>query len=134
MLLAISRSKREQHALKTRPSVSVCGREVRSSIKRLAVGSQKSGKRPSALARKRGHRYLVPAVNIGTLVAIHLHRDVMLIDDRPNFGIVVRLAIHHMTPVTPDSSNIQEHRLVRRASCGKSLLAEFMPLDRLMHG
>ena len=133
VLLAISLSNRKQHTLKTGPSVLVGRREVRPPIKRFAVGSKKRRKRPPALSCERAHRRLIPAVNIRTLVPIHLHRNVMLVNDRRHLGIVIRLAIHHMTPVAPNRPNIQKHRLVGRASRGKSLLPKLMPLNRLMH-
>ena len=130
VLFAISLSNRKQHALETGAPVSVRRREVSPAIKRLAVGSEKGRERPSTLPRKRGHRDLIPAVNIRTLVAIHLHRDVMLIHNRRDFGIVIRLAIHHMTPVR---ANIQKHRLVGQPSLRESLLPKLMPLNGLMH-
>src|SRR5208282_25746 len=133
MLLAIGCRDRKQHALKAGPAVSIVRREVSPAIKRLAIRSKKRGQRPPALSRKRSHRDLVPAVNIRTLVSIYFHRDEMLVDDRRHFRIVIRLAIHHMTPVTPHRSNVQQYRLVRRPSSGKSLLSKFMPLNRLMH-
>src|SRR5208283_5317971 len=98
-LLAISLSDRNEHALETGPPVSVRRRKVSPSIKRFAVGSEKRRQRPSALPTERGHRRLVPAVNIRTLVPIHLHRDVVLVDDRRHLRVVIRLAIHHMAPM-----------------------------------
>ena len=133
MLLAISLSNRKQHALETGPPVTVRRRKVSSPVERLAVGSKKRRKRPPTLSCKRGHRRLIPAVNIRTLVAIHLYRDVMLVDNRRHVRIVIRLAIHHMTPMTPDRSNIQEHRFVGGTSRGKCFLPKFTPLNRLMH-
>src|ERR1700730_187898 len=93
VLLAISLSNRKQHTLETGPPICVRWREVRPPIKRLAVGSKKSRKRPSTLPSKRAHRRLVPAVDIRTLVPIHLHSDVMLVNDRRHLGIAIRLAI-----------------------------------------
>src|SRR5208282_3174025 len=72
MFVAISRGNRKQHALETRPPVRVRRRKVSPAIKWLAIGSKKSRKRPPALPRKRAHRRLIAAVNIGTLVPIHL--------------------------------------------------------------
>ena len=133
VLLAISLSNRKQHALETGPPVCVRRREVSPAIKWLAVRSKKRRKRPSTLPRQRGHRDLIPAVNIRTLVAIHLHCDVMLIHNRRHFRIVIRLAIHHMTPMTPDRADIQKHRLVGQPSLRESLLPKLMPLNGLMH-
>src|SRR5208337_3971951 len=99
MLVTISLSNRNEHALETRPPVSVRRRKVCSPVKWLAIGSKKRRQRPSTLPGERGHRHLIAAVNIRTLVAIHFHCDVMLVDNGRDLGILIRLAIHHMTPV-----------------------------------
>ena len=133
VFFAIGLSNRNEHALKAGPPVTIRRGEVRAPIKRFAVGSEKRRQRPPALSRQRGHRHLIAAVNIGTLVPIHLYRDVMLVDDRRHVGIVIRLTIHHMTPVTPHRADIQKHRLIRRTSRRKSFLTKFVPLNGLMH-
>ena len=112
----------------------VVGRKVSAAVKRLAVGSEKRGKRPAALSADGADRDLVAAVDVGTLVAIHLHRHEMLIHDLRNFGIVIRLAVHHMTPVAPDRADVEQDGLVLALRGGKGLLAPLMPLDGLVHG
>src|SRR5580704_10804970 len=101
-----------QYALETRSPITICRRKISASIKRLTVGSKKRSERPSPLSADRADRRLIPAVNVRTFVAIHFHRDEMLIHYRCNRRIVVRLAIHHMAPVAPDRPNIKQHRLV----------------------
>src|ERR1700686_2091495 len=133
LFVAISRGDGKQHALETRPPITIGGREVGATIKWFAIGSEKRSKWPSPLACKRRYRDLIAAVNIRTLVAIDLHCYVMLIHNRRHFWIVIGLAIHHVTPVAPNRANVQEHGLVRRLGRVESLLAEFVPLDGLVH-
>jgi len=76
------------------------------------MGSEKSGERPSTLAADGADRGLVAAVDIGTLVAVHLHGDEMLIHNGRDFRIVVGLAVHHMAPVAPHGANVEQHGLI----------------------
>src|SRR5258708_38417452 len=131
--VAIGLSNRKQHTLETGPPIRVRWRKISPPIKRLAVRSKKGRERPPTLSGERAHRRLIPAVNIRTLIPVHFHRYVMLVDDRRHFGIVIRLAIHHVTPVAPNRPNIQEHRLVSEPSSRKRLLPKFVPSDRLVH-
>ena len=77
---------------------------------------------------------LVADVDIGALIAIHFHGDEMLVHDGRHFGIVVRLAIHHMAPVAPHRANVEEHRLVFPLRGSERLLAPFVPTNWLVHG
>ncbi len=124
----------EQHAAKARATVSVLRWKVSPTIKRLTIRSEKCGQRPSALPAHRLHRDLIAAVDIGTLVAIHLHGNEVFVHDRCNFGIVVGLAIHHVTPVAPHCADIEQHGLVLALRGGEGLLAPLVPANRLMHG
>src|SRR5258706_6639148 len=124
----------EQHALETRTSVAVGRRKIRATVKRLAIGSKKSRERPSTLSADSTHRSLVPAVNVRTLVAIHLHRNEMFIHKSSNVRVVIRLAVHHMATVAAHRANIEQHRLVLALRGSKCLLAPLMPLDGLVHG
>jgi hypothetical protein len=109
-------------------------REVGAAVERLAIGGEESSERPSALSADGLHGGLVSAIDIGTLVAVDFHGDEMLIDDRGNFGIVVGLAIHHMTPVAPNRADVEQHWLVLAPSSGEGLRAPLVPVNGLMHG
>ncbi len=109
-------------------------REISSAVKRLAVGRKKRGQRPAALPADGTDRHLIAAVNVGPLVAVHLHRHEALIDDLRDLRTVVRLAVHHMAPVAPHRANVQQDRLVLALRHGKGFLAPLLPLDGLMHG
>ena len=120
--------------LETRHPHPIVGRKISSSVKRLAIGCKKSRERPPPLSAHRADRGLIAAVNIRTLISIHLHRDEVLIHDRGNSRIVIGLAVHHMAPVAPHRPNIEQHRLVLVLRQCERLLAPLMPLNRLVHG
>ena len=91
-----------------------------------------SGQPPCPL--KRGDRGLVAAVDVGALVAVHLYRDEVLVDDARHLGIVVGLVVHHVTPVAPHRADIEQDGLVLALRRGEGLLAPLMPVDGLVHG
>src|SRR5258708_38571576 len=64
----------EQYSLETRTPVAVSRREIRAAIKRLTVGRKKSSQRPAALPADRADCGLISAVDVRTLIAVHLHR------------------------------------------------------------
>src|ERR1700688_3354811 len=134
MLFRIRVGNAQQYAPKAGTPVPIARGKISPTIKWLPIRSEERCQRPSALPAHRLHRCLIPAVNIRTLVAIHLHRDEMLVHNRRNLRIVIRFPIHHMTPVTPHRPNVEQHRLVLPLRRGKGLGAPFMPLNRLMHG
>src|SRR5207302_10361318 len=69
----------------------------------------------------------------GTLVAVYLHRNEVFIHNGRNFRIVVRLAVHHMAPVTPHRANVEQHRLVLALRGSEGFISPLMPLDGLVH-
>src|SRR5690242_7905643 len=73
VFLFVSVGDTEQHATEAGTSVSFIRREIRASIKRLTVGSEKRSQRPSALSAHSLHRSLVTAIDIRTLIAIDLY-------------------------------------------------------------
>ena len=67
--------------LKLGPAIVIDRREVGSAVKRLAFGGEKRGQRPSTLTGDGGDGSLVPAVDIGALVAIDFHRNEIAVED-----------------------------------------------------
>jgi hypothetical protein len=134
VLFRISVGNAQQHPPKAGTPIPIAGRKIGPPIKRFPVGRKKRRQRPPALPAHRLHRCLIPAVNVRTLVPIHLHRDEMLIHNRRNLRIVIRLPVHHMTPVTPHRPNVEQHRLVLPLRRRKGVSSPLMPLNRLMHG
>ena len=134
MLLRVSIGNAQQHAPKAGTPVAVLRRKVCAAIKRLSVRRKERRQRPAALPAHCLHSRLIPAVNVRTLVPIHLHRNKMLVHNRRNLRIVIRLPIHHMAPVAPYRANIEEHGLVLALRRRKRLGSPLVPLDGLMHG
>ena len=123
-----------EHALEAGTSPLVVGRKISSAVKRFALRREKGGERPATLTGHGLHRRLVAAVNVGTLVAVHLDGDEVLIHDARHFGIVIRLAVHDVAPVTPHRADVEQHGLVLALGGGKGFLAPLMPADGLVHG
>ena len=71
----------QQHPPNPGPPVAILARNIRAAKVRPPIGSQKRGQRPAALPGNRRHRGLVARIHIRPLVAIHLHRDKMLVDE-----------------------------------------------------
>ncbi len=92
MLLRIRVGNAQQHATKAGTPIAIARRKISSAIKGLAIRRKKRRQRPPALPAHRLYRRLIPAVNVRTLVPIHLHRNEMLIHNRRN------LRIRHTTP------------------------------------
>src|SRR5579864_2327320 len=134
ILLAVCVRNRHQHSAETGATIVVVGREIGSPIKRLSVRSEKGSKRPAALPADGLNCNLITAVNIGTFVAIDLNGDEALIDDLRDFRILVGFAVHHVTPMTPHRSDVEQDGLVLPLGDLECLVTPFMPLDRLMHG
>src|SRR5262249_8814379 len=133
ILFAIRLCDRYQHSLETRTPVLILRREVGSAIKWLAVGCEKSCERPAALSGERTDGKLVAGVDVRTLVAVDFYCDEMFVDDLRHLRIVVRLAIHYMTPVAPHGADIEQDGFVLTLCNGKGLLTPLVPLDGLMH-
>ncbi len=123
-----------QHPLEAGPAVAVVAGKIRSPKERLALRSQHRGQGPPVLSADGGHRGLVARIHIRPLIAIHLHRDEILVNHSRQLRILITLPIHHMAPVAPHSSNIEQDGLVFPRRAGKGLGSPLMPLNRLMHG
>ena len=98
------------------------------------IGSEECGERPSTLSADGLNGSLIPTIHIGALVAIHLDRNIILINELRDLRILVGFAIHYVAPVTPDGTNIEQHRLVLALGLLEGIGAPLMPFDRLMHG
>ena len=84
-------------------------RHVSRDQNRRAAGSDEAGQRPSARPESI-RRLLVVAVDIGTLVAIDLDRDEPAVDERRDLPVRIRGLVHHVAPMTPHRSDIEQDR------------------------
>src|SRR3984957_16073281 len=71
VLFFVSVGDAQQNAAEAGTPVPIVGRKISAAVKRLAIGSEKRGERPSTLAADGLHRNLVAAVDVRTFVAIH---------------------------------------------------------------
>ena len=133
-LLAIGLRQSQQHALETRATIAILGREVGASVIGFAFRSEKSGERPATLSADCLYSRLITAVHIGTLVAVYLDGDEVLVDDLGDFRVFIRLPIHHMTPVAPYRADIEQDGLVLPLGFFERFRPPLMPVNRLVHG
>ena len=111
----------------------VVRREIRSAVERLPVRRKKCSQRPPALSTDRTHRNLVAAVNVRPLVAIYFDGNKIFVHNARHFRIIVRLPIHHVTPMAPHRPNIEQDGLVLPRCRGESLLRPLIPANGLVH-
>ena len=74
------------------------------------------------------------ALHVGTLIAIHLYGNKMLIDDAGGLGVFIGLAVHHVTPVAPHRANVEKDGLVLGPGARKRLFTPRVPLHGLVPG
>src|SRR5215813_653540 len=131
--LAIGFRDCHQDLLKARATETIVRREVGSTVKRLALGTQKDREWPASSSRDSRDSKLVTAVNIRPLVAVNFHRDEFAIDELGGLRALVRLAVHHVAPMAPHCPNVEQNWLVFLLRRREGFLAPFAPANRLMH-
>ena len=115
------------------PELSVGG-EIGAAEEHLAPRREKGGQRPAALLSQHLHRALISRVHVGTLVAVYLDADEILVEEGRQLRALVGLTIHDVAPMAPHGANVEQHRPVAGFSGGKSLWPPGIPMDRLMGG
>ena len=123
---------RHEHSPKAGPPVAVAGRKVGPAEVGPPVRCQNRRQRPAPLPAHGRNRRLVARVHVRPLVAVDLDGHKVLVDQRGNLRVLIRLAVHHVAPVAPHRANVQQNRLVFRLSPRKGRLAPSMPPHRLM--
>src|SRR6202035_2444140 len=109
-------------------------RKIRAAEKRAPIGQQKSSEWPTALTGDGTDSRLITRIDIGPLVAVHLHGDEIVADDFGDFRIFVGFTVYYMAPVAPHSANIQQHGFVISLSAFECRVAPLIPINRLMRG
>src|SRR5216117_140441 len=134
-LLAIDPRHLAQHGPEAGPAVVVLlRREVGTAEEDFALGGEKRREGPTALARERLHGALVARIHVGPLVAIHLDAHEVAIERLGDARVLVRLAIHHVTPVAPHGADVQQDGLILGARPRERGLAPRVPVHRLVGG
>jgi hypothetical protein len=96
-----------QHGAKPRSSILPVRRKVRAAEEHLSVRSEEGRQRPSSLLGEHLHRALVPRVHVGPLVPVDLDADKVLVEERGDLRVFVRLPVHHVAPVAPHGSYVE---------------------------
>ncbi|MEX2210501.1 MAG: hypothetical protein WD689_01875 [Gaiellaceae bacterium] len=118
-----------EHLLEARQSVTRLGRKVGAAEEGLALGGEEGGQRPAAVARERDDRVHVDGVDVGPLLPVDLDADEVLVHQPRCCGVLERLVLHDVAPVTGGVADREQDRLVLVARAGESLLAPRIPVD-----
>src|SRR6266478_5624568 len=133
-LVAIGIGNGEKNAAKTGAAHLVFGREIGAAEKRFAIGEQKTGERPAALAGNGADGGLIAGVDVGTLVTVNFYGDEMFVDDLGNFDVLVAFAVDDVAPVAPDGTDVEKDGLILGFGAGKGGVSPFVPIDGLAGG
>ena len=87
----------------------------------IPLTSQKRGGRPAS--------HVVTQVDVGVTVVIDADRDKALADGLYHRLIGVSGVLHHVTPVAPDRTYIQQNRLASPLTLVKCVVAPLQPFD-----
>ena len=114
------------------PSVALIRRKIGPAVERLQLRRQPHAHRPSAGTCRGLHERHVHAIDIGSLFAIDLDGNEVVVQDFGNGGVFERLVRHHVAPVASRVSNREKHRFVA-LSCGvEGVLPPRVPMDRII--
>ena len=117
-----------QHVGKPGPPPARVGRKVGAAEERLQVGRQPDAHRPAAGAGGRLHERHVDAVDVGTLLPVHLDRHEVLVEQRGDAGMLERLVLHDVAPVAGRVADGEKDRLVLAARARERLVAPGIPV------
>ena len=107
-------------------------REVGAAEERLPLRRHQHRHRPPALAGQRlggGH---VDRVDVGTLLAVDLDRDVPVVEDPGHLGVLERLVGHDVAPVARGVPDREEHGDVAPGGLRERLRLPLPPVDRVV--
>ncbi len=80
------------------------------------------------------HGTLVARVYVGPLITVDFDADEVAVQDLRHARVFVRLAVHHVAPMTPHRADVEQDRLVFGARPRKDRIAPGEPMDGLMGG
>ena len=119
-----------QDLAERRQAVACVLREISAAEKRhLVAGGQEHGQWPAAAAlRQQLVRELVDAVEVGPLLAVHLHVDEQLVHQRRGRLVLEGLVRHDVAPVAGGVADREQDRLGGSARALERLRAPGMPV------
>ena len=115
-----------------RQAVAGRGRKVRPAVERGAVGREEHGHRPAPVAGHGLHGLHVDLIDVRPLLPIHLHAHEVLVHELSDVGILERLALHDVAPVTRRVADGQEHGPVLAPCLGEGVVAPRKPVHRIV--
>ncbi len=133
-LLRERRRQRPQHGREAHPdaAVAVAGGIVGAPVEGLAVGGEPQGHRPTAAARERLHGGHVDRVDIGSLLAVDLDGDVVLVQVAGDVLVLEGLLLHDVTPVARGVADREQHRPAEAPRGVERLVAPGIPAHRVV--
>ena len=124
-----------QHAPESRTAVLiVVGGEIRAAKEDFPVGREERRERPAALATQRLHGALVASIHVRPFIAVDLDAHEVAIEDLRDARVLVRLTVHDVAPMAPDSTDVEQDRLVLAVRTGESGFPPREPMDGLVRG
>ena len=105
---------RQKKVRKGRQAVACRRRIVGAPVERLAICRTKDRHRPTAAAGHRLDGRHIDAIQVWTLLAVHLDAHKVFVQDRRHPLVLKRLVRHHVAPVARRIANAEEYRLVLR--------------------
>ena len=94
-----------------RPAVAVLRREVGPGEEGLPVRQEEGRERPAAASRRELDGGHVDVVDVGSLLAVDLDRDEVLVQEVRDGRVLERLLLHHVTPVAGRVADREEDGL-----------------------
>ena len=122
----------QQHVSEAGPASLRSRREVGAAIERAQVGREPHAHGPAARAGGDLHEGHVDPIHVGTLLAIHLHRNEVLVQHGGQFEVLERLARHYVAPMARGVADGEKDGLAGRARGREGLVAPRVPVDRIM--
>ncbi len=105
--------------------------EVGTPVKWLQGRGQENRHRPATLTRQRHHGRHVNAVQVGSLLAVNLDVNEMVVHERGGFGVLEQLVRHHVTPVTGCVADAQEDGFFFAARFFQRFRSPRVPVNRV---
>ncbi len=122
-----------QHLAERRHAVARLGRVVGAGVERSALMVEEHRHGPAAVAGQRLRRGHVDGVDVGPLLAVHLHRDVVPVQVRREGLVLERLVGHDVAPVARGVPDAQQDRARRAAPrLVERLRSPLLPVDRVV--
>src|SRR6266571_9328377 len=114
-LLVVERGDAGHDLLQPWQALALLRGEVRGATERRAVWGEEHGQGPAPAATVQGCMgVLIARIDVRALVAVDFDGHEVLVDQRCNGGVFITLAVHDVTPMTPDSPDVEPDGPIER--------------------